>query len=88
MLGVLLSFACILGMVPKVEYAADPKLGGSNSISNIVTPIILILLGVILPAVARRDNKKNPLKEPSFSNFKIRFDRISQRLVRSFSLLE
>ena len=53
------AFACILGMVPKVEYAADPKAWWFQLISNVVTPIILIMLGMILPAIARRDKNKN-----------------------------
>ncbi len=56
------AFACILGMVPKVEYAADPKAWWFQLVSNVVTPIILILLGMILPAIARRD--KNKVEEP------------------------
>ena len=46
-------------MVPKVEYAADPKAWWFQLISNVVTPIILIMLGMILPAIARRDKNKN-----------------------------
>ncbi|WP_122646349.1 APC family permease [Enterococcus mediterraneensis] len=53
------AFACILGMVPKIDYAADPKAWWFQMISNILTPIVLILLGMILPAIARRDKNKS-----------------------------
>ncbi|MDR2833896.1 MAG: amino acid permease [Streptococcaceae bacterium] len=53
------AFACIMGMVPKLDYAADPKAWTFQLISNIVTPIVLILLGMILPAIARRE-RRNP----------------------------
>jgi len=52
------AFACILGMVPKFTYASDPKGWLFQLASNILTPIVLILLGMILPAIARRDKKK------------------------------
>ena len=51
------AFACILGMVPKFEYASDPQGWLFQLASNIVTPIVLILLGMILPAIARREKK-------------------------------
>lgn len=40
----------------------DPKAWWFQLVSNVVTPIILILLGMILPAIARRD--KNKVEEP------------------------
>lgn len=48
------AFACILGMVPKIDYAADPKTWWFQMILNIATPIVLLLLGLILPLIARR----------------------------------
>ncbi|GCF95408.1 transporter [Enterococcus florum] len=51
------AFACILGMIPKVDYAADPKSWMFQLISNIVTPFVLILLGMILPMIAKRERK-------------------------------
>ncbi|HAZ9080537.1 TPA: amino acid permease, partial [Enterococcus faecium] len=57
------AFACILGMVPKVDYTADPKAWWFQLFTNIITPIVLILLGMILPAIARRDKNKE-ITEP------------------------
>lgn len=48
------AFACILGMVPKVDYSADPKAYMFQLVLNILTPIVFILLGMILPLIARR----------------------------------
>lgn len=48
------AFACILGMIPKTS-------GGTwwtQLELNIITPIIFILLGAILPLIARSQNKK------------------------------
>jgi len=53
------AFACIMGMVPKLDFNADPQAWYFQLASNILTPIVLILLGMILPAIARRE-KKNP----------------------------
>ncbi|MEO1772834.1 amino acid permease [Candidatus Enterococcus ferrettii] len=52
------AFACILGMIPKAEYAADPSSWIFQLISNILTPFVLILLGMILPMWARRERRK------------------------------
>ncbi len=52
------AFACILGMVPKLEYAANPKAWIFQLILNIITPIIFVALGLILPLIARRVNPK------------------------------
>jgi amino acid transporter len=52
------AFACILGMVPKIEYAANPGSWWFQLILNIVTPIAFIALGLILPVIARRQNKE------------------------------
>ncbi|MGI6155878.1 MAG: APC family permease [Enterococcus lemanii] len=53
------AFACILGMVPKLDFATNPKAWWFQLITNILTPVVLILIGMILPAIARRDQKKN-----------------------------
>lgn len=50
------AFACVLGMVPKIAYATDPKTWWFQLLLNILTPIFLIGLGLILPAIARRKN--------------------------------
>ncbi|WDF83327.1 amino acid permease [Lacticaseibacillus pabuli] len=52
------AFACILGMVPKVDFSADPSAWWFQLTLNIVTPIIFVVLGLILPMIARHDNKK------------------------------
>ncbi|QIL46361.1 amino acid permease [Vagococcus coleopterorum] len=52
------AFACLLGMVPKVEYASAPKEYIFQLIMNILTPIVLIALGAIMPAIARRGKNK------------------------------
>ncbi|KRM79889.1 amino acid permease [Lapidilactobacillus dextrinicus DSM 20335] len=52
------AFACILGMVPKMSFAADPAGWWFQLILNIATPIFLIGLGFILPALARRKNEQ------------------------------
>lgn len=52
------AFACILGMVPKISFADGPSEWWFQLISNILTPIVLVLLGMILPAIARRENDK------------------------------
>lgn len=52
------AFACILGMVPKFTYGEDPKGWMFQLASNVITPIVLILLGMILPAIARREKNK------------------------------
>ncbi|MDU6524244.1 APC family permease [Enterococcus devriesei] len=50
--------ACILGMLPKINYAADPSSWLFQLISNIATPIILILLGTILPMIAKKEQQQ------------------------------
>ncbi|MGX7351205.1 transporter [Enterococcus canis] len=52
------AFACILGMVPKIDFDADPKAWFFQLTINILTPIVLILLGMLLPWFARRDKNK------------------------------
>jgi hypothetical protein len=54
---VLTAFACILGMVPKMNMAQDPSSWWFQLALNIITPIALIVLGLILPAIAKRTNK-------------------------------
>ncbi|MFK4967982.1 APC family permease [Lactococcus garvieae] len=51
--------ACVLGMVPKVDFAADPSAWWFQLTSNILTPVVLILLGMLLPFIARREQKKS-----------------------------
>ncbi|WEG72853.1 APC family permease [Vagococcus intermedius] len=51
------AFACFLGMVPKIDYAANPSHWMFEMILNIVTPFVLIALGLILPLIARRNQK-------------------------------
>jgi amino acid transporter len=48
------AFACILGMVPKLSYAANPTSWWFQLALNIITPFALIALGIILPIIARR----------------------------------
>ncbi|WP_129045481.1 amino acid permease [Companilactobacillus metriopterae] len=54
---ILTAFACILGMIPKMNQANDPSSWWFQLALNIATPIIFILLGLILPAIAKRTNK-------------------------------
>lgn len=51
-------FASILGMVPKIDYAADPSQYILQLVMNILMPIILIALGLIMPKIAKRDIKE------------------------------
>lgn len=57
--------ACFLGMIPKIDFHSDPQAWLFQLISNILTPIVLILLGMILPAIARRNNKEKNKKNVS-----------------------
>lgn len=52
------AFACILGMVPKLDMSADPGTWWFQLALNILTPVIFLALGLILPAIARHDKKK------------------------------
>jgi hypothetical protein len=54
----LTAFACILGMVPKMNMATDPSSWWFQLALNIITPIALIALGLILPAIAKRTNNE------------------------------
>ena len=52
------AFACILGMVPKITYASNPSAWWFQLILNVLTPIVLIGIGFILPAIARRHQEE------------------------------
>jgi amino acid transporter len=52
------AFACILGMVPKENYADDPQAWIFRLITNIATPLVLILLGMILPKLAQKEKRQ------------------------------
>lgn len=52
------AFACILGMVPKTDFNANPSAWYFQLSLNIVTPIIFVALGMILPAIAKREFAK------------------------------
>jgi len=45
-------------MVPKISYAENPTAWQFSLLTNILTPIILIGLGVILPVLAKKEQKK------------------------------
>lgn len=53
---ILTAFACIMGMVPKANMTSDASTWWFQLALNIATPIVLILLGLILPAIAKRTN--------------------------------
>ena len=53
-----IAFACILGMVPQVDYAQNPSEWWFVLISNIIMPFALLGLGLILPWIARREQKQ------------------------------
>lgn len=53
------AFACILGMVPKLNYAADPGAWFFQLTLNIITPVVFLLIGLILPFIAKITNKKD-----------------------------
>ncbi|MFD1430396.1 APC family permease [Lacticaseibacillus mingshuiensis] len=48
--------ACLLGMLPKIDMAADPATWWFQLTLNILTPVLFLALGLILPAVAKRQN--------------------------------
>lgn len=54
----LTAFACVLGMVPKMNMAQDPSSWWFQLALNVITPIALIALGLVLPAIAKRTNKE------------------------------
>ncbi|KXT78817.1 APC family permease [Streptococcus sp. DD13] len=51
------AFACILGMAPQLDYASDPRAWWFSLITNILTPVILLALGLLLPWFARREQR-------------------------------
>lgn len=51
------AFACILGMAPQVKMATNPTEWWFTLITNIITPIALLGLGLLLPMAARREKK-------------------------------
>ena len=50
------AFACIMGMFPKVELFSSEWI--FQLILNVITPFVLIGLGLILPIVARREKDR------------------------------
>ena len=50
------AFACVMGMFPKDVEVFSTKWIFQISL-NVLTPVVLILLGIILPAIARKTNK-------------------------------
>jgi amino acid transporter len=52
------AFVCVLGMVPKISFSANPHSWFLQLGMNIVTPIVLIALGLIMPMIARRNKNK------------------------------
>lgn len=50
------AFACILGMIPKMAYGDEGW--WFQMLSNIFTPVVFVLLGMILPAIAKHEQKK------------------------------
>lgn len=52
------AFACILGVIPKADFAASPTSWWFQLVLNIITPFALIILGLILPVIARRNQNK------------------------------
>lgn len=51
------AFACILGMVPKANMVSGASSWWFQMGMNVATPIILIVLGLILPVIARKTNR-------------------------------
>jgi amino acid transporter len=52
------AFACILGVIPKIDFAANPTTWWFQLAMNIITPFALIALGLILPVIARKAKNK------------------------------
>lgn len=57
------AFACLLGIFPKMELDLSSKAWWFQMISNILTPIALILLGAILPIIAKRNKRSKPTED-------------------------
>ncbi|UQS82110.1 amino acid permease [Bombilactobacillus folatiphilus] len=51
------AFACLLGMIPKINYASDPHNWWFQLSLNIITPLVLLFLGLILPLIARHQDQ-------------------------------
>lgn len=51
------AFAGVMGILPKINMQADPKAWFFQLALNIVTPLVLLGLGLILPAIAKRTNR-------------------------------
>ena len=51
------AFACIMGMFPKDVEPFSSKWIFQITL-NVLTPVVLILLGIVLPVIARKTNKK------------------------------
>ena len=51
------AIACVLGMVPKISYASNHSEYIFQLTMNVMTPIVLLVLGMIIPAIARRGNR-------------------------------
>ncbi|MGY3765102.1 amino acid permease [Vagococcus vulneris] len=52
------AFACILGIIPKTPYAANPKAWIFQITLNILTPLVLLALGFIFPYMAKKNKEK------------------------------
>ncbi|EPC74664.1 Inner membrane transporter ycaM [Lacticaseibacillus paracasei subsp. paracasei Lpp71] len=52
------ALACLLGMLPKINYLNDPGTWWFQMGLNIITPVIFLALGLILPFIARRDEAR------------------------------
>lgn len=57
------AFACIMGMAPKISMAENPSQWWFQLAMNIATPVVLLLLGLILPMIARCQNEKELSKK-------------------------
>ena len=45
-------------MVPKVDYVQDPAGWKFSLLTNVLTPLVLISLGIILPLLAKREKRQ------------------------------
>lgn len=55
------AFACILGMIPKIDYQADKKTWWFQMALNIAVPFLFTALGLILPKIAQKEQRKKQL---------------------------
>ncbi|KXT79673.1 putative transport protein [Streptococcus sp. DD11] len=51
------AFACILGMFPQIDMDKQPTEWWFTFLTNIITPVLLLAIGLILPWLARREQK-------------------------------